>query len=57
MLAALAISLDFSNLFIGIIGMLNLVIVSLPKRKDCCVVVVVLLFYVNGKHLRSYRDG
>ena len=24
---------------------------------NCCCMVVVLLFYVHGKHLRSYRDG
>ena len=29
----------------------------LSKATGRVVVVVVLLFYVHGKHLRSYRDG
>ena len=29
----------------------------LQSTREGVVVVVVLLFYVHGKHLRSYRDG
>ena len=30
---------------------------TLTRYLICVVVVVALLFYVHGKHLRSYRDG
>ena len=35
----------------------NMFTVELQKLQDLWVHVVVLLFYVQGKHLRSCRDG